>query len=152
MTSKDWRVFDSLLTHLKHITALVENSGMYFSKSGLLNGLLKQLKKHLALQNRDYIIDILVDILTKNSSQSVKNEILKFFNVDLVGSLFANDRVTFVYFCQDLCTKTSKKYFSETFLESYLSILQSERYQGVLVALLKTAKDFRIRLEDPVHL
>ena len=41
MTSKDWRVFDSLLSHVKQITLLVENSGIYFSKSGLLNGLLK---------------------------------------------------------------------------------------------------------------
>lgn len=93
-----------------------------------------------------------MDLLTKNSSQSVKNEILRFFNVDLLNSLYANDRVNFVHLCHHLSAKSSKKYFADTFLESYLSILQSERYQGVLVALLKTAKDIRMRLEDPLHL
>ena len=104
------------------------------------------------MQNRDLIIEILVDLLTKNSSQSVKNEIVKYFNLDLVNSLYANDRVNFVHFCHHLSSKSSKKYFSETFLESYLSILLSERYQSVLVALLKTAKDLRMRLEDTLHL
>ena len=93
-----------------------------------------------------------MDILTRNSSQSVKSEILKHFNVDMVNSLHANDRITFVYFCAVLSAKTSKRYFADTFLDSYLTILQSERYQGVLVALLKTAKDFRLRMDDPVHL
>ena len=41
MTSKDWRVFDSYLVHIKQISTIVESSGSYFSKSGLLNGLLK---------------------------------------------------------------------------------------------------------------
>ena len=152
MTSKDWRVLDSYLAHIKQVITFVDSSANYFFKSGLLNGLLKQLKKHLALQNRDLIIEILVDLVTKNSSQILKNEILRFFNVDLLNSLYANDRVNFVHFCHHLSGKSSKKYFAETLLESYLSILQSERYQGVLIALLKTAKDIRMRIEDPLHL
>lgn len=82
----------------------------------------------------------------------MKNEILRYFNVELLNSLYANDRVNFVHFCHHLSAKSSKKYFADTFLESYLSILQTERYQGVLVALLKTAKDLRMRIEDPLHL
>ena len=41
MSSKDWRVFDSYLVHIKQIGTIVESSANYFSKSGLLNGLLK---------------------------------------------------------------------------------------------------------------
>lgn len=140
MASKDWRIFDTFLSHLKQIVTLVENSSSYFSKSGLLNAVLKQLKKHLAMQNRDYILDLCVDLLTKNSSQSVKNDILRYFNVELCTSLHANERITFVHFCEKLTLKSSKRYFTETFVDSYLQIIQSERYQGVLVALLKTAR------------
>ena len=93
-----------------------------------------------------------MDLLTKNSTQSVKNDILKFFNVDMCNSLHANDRIAFVYLCEKLSAKSSKRYFAETFLESYLSIIQSERYQGVLVALLKTVKQIRMRLDEPSQL
>ena len=70
----------------------------------------------------------------------------------MMNSLYSNDRVTFVYFCHHLIKQTSRKYFTETFLDSYLNLLQQERYTGVLIQLVKTAPDFRITLEDHVHL
>jgi hypothetical protein len=68
MSSKDWRILDSYLNLIKNIVISVDSSNMYFAKSGLLLALLKLLKKHLALQNRDMILEILIDLLTKNSS------------------------------------------------------------------------------------
>ena len=85
--------------------------------------MLKSLKKHLSQQNIDMSIDILIELLTKNSTQAIKSEILKFFNVDMANSLYTNDRVTFVNFCHRLIKLTSRKYFNDTFLDSYLSLL-----------------------------
>ena len=69
------------------------------------------------------IIDILIELLTKNSTQAIKSEILKFFNVDMANSLYTNDRVIFVNFCHRLIKLTSRKYFNDTFLDSYLNLL-----------------------------
>lgn len=70
----------------------------------------------------------------------------------MMNSLYSNDRVTFVTFCHKLIKLCSRKYFSETFLDSYLNLLQQERYTGVLIQLIKTAPDFRQTLEEPSHL
>lgn len=99
MSSKDWRTYDVFLTHLKEAAPYIEQPTAYYGKSGLLLGLLKTLKKRLNPTNRDAVIAITIDILTKSCNHALRIDIHKFLTVELANSLQSPERLAFVIFC-----------------------------------------------------
>jgi hypothetical protein len=138
-----------MLRHIRHSIEYIEAPGLYFGKSGLMQALLKSLKKRLNVANRSLVLSIIIEILTKNCNHALRMEIHKYINVEVASSIQANERAIFINFCHEIEPHISKRYFSEAFLDSYMNILTQERCQTVVIALLKSAKDIRRKLDDP---
>lgn len=136
MCGKDWRTYDVFLTYIKDAAPSIEQPSAYFGKSGLLLGLLKTLKKRLNPANRDAVIAITIDILTKSCNHALRIDIHKFLTVELANSLQSPERLAFVIFCHKVVKQISRRYFAEAFLDSYMNLLSQERYQVVVNALL----------------
>ncbi|TNV85663.1 hypothetical protein FGO68_gene13354 [Halteria grandinella] len=137
MCSKDWRVYEVYLGHIRNIVEVVEAPGGYFGKSGLMVAMLKTLKKHLSERNRKQIIAIVIACLTKNCSNQLRNDIHNYINIDLASSRAQTERAIFVEFCAEISKHISRRYFAEAFLESYVSLIQQERHLTVLISLIK---------------
>jgi hypothetical protein len=123
MSSKDWRVYDVYLSHLRNIVEVVDAPGVYFGKSGLMVAILKTLKKHLSESNRKKIIAIVIACLTKNCNNQLRNDIHNYINIDLASSRAQTERAIFVEFCAEISKHISRRYFGEAFLESFVSLI-----------------------------
>lgn len=124
MSSKDWRVYDVYLQHIRSIVDVIDSPGVYFGKSGLMIGLLKTLKKHLSENNRKQILAIVIASLTRNCSTQLRNDIHNYVNIDLASSRAQTERAIFVEFCAEISKYISRRYFTEVFLESFVSLIQ----------------------------
>lgn len=135
-----------------HIHSVIKSCGgalgPYFGKTGLALGIMKALKKHLNLRNRDLILAMVRELLTKQCSVSLRQDLHKFISSELANSKNSSERVIFIYLCQTLAPHVSKKYFAESFLETYVSLLAVERNQPVILAMIKTARNLRPQLEE----
>lgn len=152
MNSKDWRLYEVYLSHIRAIVELVDAPGTHFGKSGLMIGILKSLKKHLSESNRTTIIAIAIASLTFNCTSQLRNDIHNYFNIELASSRAQAERAIFVEFCAEVSKSISRRYFAEAFLESFVSLTQQERHPTVLIAMIKHLPQIRHILEDPAAL
>ncbi len=92
------------------------------------------------------------ELLTKRCSVTLRQDIHKFISSELANGKTSSERIIFIYFCQNIASSISKKYFAESFLETYVSLLAVERNQSVIFAMIKTAEDLRPLLEEASHI
>ena len=102
MCSKDWRVYEVYLSHIRSTVEIIDTPGIYFGKSGLMLAILRTLKKHLSERNRKQILSIVIACLTKNCSNQLRNDIHNYINIDLASSRAQTERAIFVEFCAEI--------------------------------------------------
>lgn len=69
----------------------------------------------------------------------------------MAASKSSLDRASFVYFSRSIASKISKKYFQEIFLDSFINLLDDKQV-AVQVALVKSLKDVRYKVEDVLQI
>eukprot|EP00347_Sterkiella_histriomuscorum_P020758 403336584 len=121
----------------------------HFNKNFVQN-MLKNLKKQNS-QNKNIIQEILIQILTSPCHSSTRSDIHQYMIFDMASSRSSFDRAQFIYFCQNLSTKISKRYFQEIFIDSYLSLLDDKQV-AVQVALVKSIKEIRFKIDDVLQI
>ena len=143
----DWRIYECYLNFISQ--SCLSMQSIFFKKS-ILPNLLKNVKKQNC-HNRNLIIKILIKILTGNFNFNLKSDIHSFMNYEMVASRSSLDRSAYIYFCQEISTCISKKTFQDRLLENYLNLLEDKQI-SVTIAVLKTLKDIRMKMDDSVQI
>ena len=97
------------------------------------------------------IIELLIQILTSPCHSNTRSDIHQFLIFDMAASKSSLDRASFVYFSRSIASKISKKYFQEIFLDSFINLLDDKQV-AVQVALVKSLKDVRYKVEDVLQI